>query len=46
MILFLRYAGTVSSGIVVYLVFWYLIKNMKSSDKIGPDDHDEFMVRK
>ncbi|XP_028407055.1 major facilitator superfamily domain-containing protein 12-like isoform X2 [Dendronephthya gigantea] len=39
----IRYAGTVSSGIVVYLVFWYLINTMKSCDVIGPDDHDEFM---
>lgn len=40
----IRYACTVGSGIVVFVVMWILIRMLKDTDHIGPEDHKEFML--
>ena len=40
----LRYACTVSSGVFVFGVMWFLIKDMDKNGIIGPEDHEEFKV--
>ena len=33
-----------SSGIFVFGVMWFLIKDMDKNGEIGPEDHEEFKV--